>query len=76
MVVDMILAVSDATPEHDEDKSAVSEGIALLDNLGTLILDATCFLSNIRYPQDFSPLNEVRENLWEMIESFNSIYHP
>lgn len=33
------------------------------DNQGTLILDATCASANIRYPQDFSLLNEAREKL-------------
>ncbi|QSX09518.1 IS5 family transposase [Alkalibacter rhizosphaerae] len=37
-------------------------------NKGTLILDATCAPSNIRYPQDFSLLNEAREKLEAMID--------
>lgn len=37
------------------------------DNSGTLILDATCAPSNIRFPQDFSLLNEAREKLENMI---------
>ena len=37
------------------------------DNSGTLILDATCAPSNIRYPQDFSLLNEAREKLEKII---------
>ena len=36
-------------------------------NEGTLMLDATCAPSNIRYPQDFSLLNEAREKLEKMI---------
>ena len=32
-------------------------------NRGTLIIDATCCPVNIRYPQDFSLLNEAREKL-------------
>ena len=32
------------------------------ENKGTLMLDATCAPSNIRYPQDFSLLNEARES--------------
>ena len=31
-------------------------------NSGTMIVDATCAPSNIRYPQDVSLLNEAREN--------------
>lgn len=36
-------------------------------NEGTLILDATCAPSNVRYPQDFSLLNEAREKLENII---------
>lgn len=36
-------------------------------NAGTLILDATCAPSDIRFPQDFSLLNEARENLERVI---------
>ena len=38
------------------------------DNQGTVILDATCSPSNIRYPQDFSLLNEAREKTDSMID--------
>lgn len=75
-VNEMILAASDVTPEHREDKLEVPDGTALPDNMGTLILDATCSLSNIRYPQDFSLLNEAREHLEGMIDYFNDTYHP
>lgn len=64
-------------PENEsknaQDARAAAEGI---DNLGTMILDATCSPSNIRYPQDFSLLNEAREKLEEMIDFFNRTYHP
>ncbi len=40
------------------------------DSKGTLIIDATCAPSNIRYPQDFSLLNEAREKLEEIIDCF------
>jgi hypothetical protein len=43
-------------------------------NEGTLILDATCAPSNIRYPQDFSLLNEAREKLEKMIDRFCTVY--
>lgn len=33
------------------------------ENKGTMMLDATCAPSNIRYPQDYSLLNEAREKL-------------
>ena len=38
------------------------------DNEGTLIVDATCAPSNIRYPQDVSLLNESREKLEKNID--------
>ena len=75
-VNEMILAASDVTPEHREDKLEVPDGTALPDNMGTLILDATCSPSNIRYPQDFSLLNEDREHLEGIIDYFNDTYHP
>lgn len=37
------------------------------ENKGTLILDATCAPQNIRFPQDFSLLNECREKLEKII---------
>lgn len=37
-------------------------------NAGTLIIDATCCPVNIRYPQDFSLLNEAREKLEAILE--------
>ena len=49
-------------------QSAVAESEVQAEsaaNSGTLILDATCAPSNIRYPQDFSLLNEAREKAGE-----------
>ena len=36
-------------------------------NSGTMIVDATCAPSNIRYPQDVSLLNEARENAEKLL---------
>lgn len=44
------------------------------ENKGTLMLDATCASSNIRYPQDFSLLNEAREKLETTIIRFCKTY--
>ena len=44
------------------------------ENQGTLMLDATCAPSNIRYPQDFSLLNEAREKLETIIIRFCKTY--
>ena len=38
-------------------------------NSGTMIVDATCAPSNIRYPQDVSLLNEARENALTLPEN-------
>lgn len=76
-----ILALAGPTEEHKgknesrnaEAANAPSEDI---ENLGTGILDATCSPSNIRYPQDFSLLNEAREKLEAMIDYFHKSFHP
>jgi len=41
------------------------------DNTGTLIVDATCAPSQIKYPQDTELLNEARENTEKMIDYLN-----
>ena len=67
--------LSDAAPtnEHAKDKpQECNDG----ENCGTAILDATCSPSNIRYPMDFSLLNEARERLEGMIDYFHKAYHP
>ena len=67
--------LSDAAPtnEHAKDKpQECNDG----GNCGTAILDATCSPSNIRYPMDFSLLNEARERLEGMIDYFHKAYHP
>ena len=43
-------------------------------SLGTAILDATCAPTHIRYPQDFSRLNEARVKLEGMIDWFYKAY--
>lgn len=59
-------------PPGDSGNSGTSEeGSSLEDtantNEGTLILDATCVPSDIRFPTDVSLLNEAREKLEQMI---------
>jgi Transposase domain (DUF772). len=63
---------SDKKDHHDKGCGGSSgtdttDGINEKDNSGTMILDATCAPSNIRYPQDFSLLNEARKKLEELI---------
>lgn len=52
---------SSAEPDTEKDEDTQPA------NAGTLILDATCAPSDIRFPQDFSLLNEARENLERII---------
>lgn len=47
----------------DREERSAADG-----NLGTMIFAATCSPSNVRFPQDFSLLNEAREKLDEMID--------
>ena len=51
--------------DHDDDNNPPAEG----GNGGTLIVDATCAPSNIRFPQDVSLLNEARENAEQIIDA-------
>lgn len=41
-------------------------------NSGTMIIDATCAPSNIRYPQDTALLNEARENAEAIIDELHT----
>ena len=64
----------DNTPPTSGGGTENSETIDISDNKGTLMLDATCAPSNVRYPQDFSLLNEAREKLETMIIRFCKTY--
>ena len=74
------LATAAPTPEHAVAKGKVkpaqedATGIGDTEepNAGTAILDATCSPSNIRYPQDFSLLDEAREKLDLMIDGLHA----
>ncbi len=77
----LYLETASATKEHDKEHENPRARQAKTededhDTLGTLILDATVSPSNIRYPQDFSLLNEAREKLEKMIDSFHKEYEP
>ena len=72
---------SDDKKDDDDDHTNPPAGGSLNDeaekefgNSGTLMLDATCAPSNIRYPQDFSLLNEAREKLETIIIRFCKSY--
>lgn len=57
--------------DADSNTAAKSESV----NKGTLIIDATCSPSNIRFPQDFSLLDEARTKLENIIFRFCRDYN-
>lgn len=66
---DIFLGKAESTNEHKKDKPEKQEENG---NVGTMILDATCSPVNIRFPQDFSLLNEAREKLDKMIDTLHA----
>ena len=56
----------EAKSRDDDDDSDNHPGAG--GNSGTMIVDATCAPSNIRYPQDVSLLNEARENAEKLLD--------
>lgn len=74
--------------EHDNDKkpsggSSVDAGEQQTkdgsENKGTLLMDATCCPADIAFPQDFQLLNDCREHLEKIIDSFckdHRLKHP
>ena len=58
--------VKEAESKDDDDDSDGQSGTG--GNSGTMIVDATCAPSNIRYPQDVSLLNEARENAETLLD--------
>lgn len=53
--------------ESDDSDDAPGGG----GNRGTMIVDATCAPTNIRYPQDVSLLNEARENAEKILDALH-----
>lgn len=68
---EIFLQDMEATPEHKDEKKAKDEKPDAGQNVGTMILDATASPSNIRFPQDFSLLNEAREKTDAMIDKLH-----
>lgn len=56
----------EAESKDDDEDSDGQPGTG--GNSGTMIVDATCAPSNIRYPQDVSLLNETRENAETLLD--------
>ena len=55
-------------PKDDDDSDDAPGGGR---NRGTMIVDATCAPSHIRYPQDVSLLNEARENAERLLDALH-----
>ena len=67
--------------DHDNPKSSGGSSGSSEDqapkeqvNKGTLMMDASCAPSNIKYPQDFQLLNNAREKLESVIDRFCKDY--
>ena len=60
------MILRDAAKAEDKDDDNDDDGGS--GNSGTLMIDATCAPSNIRYPQDVSLLNEARENAEKLLD--------
>jgi hypothetical protein len=54
--------------DDDNDNNGIPEPV---QNNGTLIVDATCAPSNIKFPQDTELLNEAREKLEKVIDELH-----
>ena len=57
---------------EDKDDDNSDDGSGTGGNSGTMIVDATCAPSNIRYPQDVSLLNEARENAEKILDALHN----
>lgn len=57
------------TQQKDDDNDDDANPPTGSGNSGTLIVDATCAPSNIRFPQDVSLLDEARENAEQIIDT-------
>ena len=63
---EMIIKNAITEVSREDDDSSHRPGISA-ENEGTLIVDATCAPSFIKYPQDIELLNQARENTEDMI---------
>jgi IS5 family transposase len=61
---------SSGSGDAGSESAAESVSDSVVDNKGTLTIDATCSPSNIRFPQDFSLLDEARTKLENIIFRF------
>jgi IS5 family transposase len=66
---------SSGSGDAGSETAAESVSDSVVDNKGTLTIDATCSPGNIRFPQDFSLLDEARTKLENIIFRFCRDYH-
>lgn len=66
---ELIIRKAEEKPETDKDDDNKPEPPC---NKGTLIVDATCAPSGIKYPQDTGILNEARENTERIISELHT----
>ena len=62
------MVIQEAEKKDDQNDNNSNGG----GNSGTMIVDATCAPSNIRYPQDVSLLNEAQENAEKLLDVLHS----
>jgi len=63
---------NDKSDDSDDDPDNGSGTANIPENSGTMIIDATCAPSNIRYPQDVSLLDDAREEAEKLIDELHS----
>lgn len=66
------MIIASANKEQATASTSDSDDDDASGNSGTMIVDATCAPSNIKYPQDTALLNEARENTEAMIDAMHS----
>ena len=69
------LLINKHTKKEDPAEEIITENqeIKEITNKGTLIIDATCAPSYVRYPTDTSLLNEAREHSEQLIDSLHEL---
>ena len=66
------LIIKRAKEESENDHHDGNDKPGPPQNSGTMIVDATCAPSNLKYPQDTELLNEARENTEAMIDGMHN----
>lgn len=69
---EILVEINEMVIQEAEKKDEQNDNNSGGGNSGTMIVDATCAPSNIRYPQDVSLLNEARENAEKLLDVLHS----